>query len=385
MRAIYNGVDLMPLETHYFDWESVYDDSGVDYLYSRVSFASRSVVNGIASVVPVANGPPMNYALDDETTLSTPAPSRSTVGFTPAPNVPPDAGLRARSNSTYRTIILNPAGGGVNGTQSTHQAVRYRLQVPRGKLYLFWGAGMESGSPPAGALTPPPTQNAKLFLESPGPDSKVDCKNGPIPRLFNVMEAFGDATTLIVDWGVETYVNEASVHNVRSVGSLLSNRFHQTHSVASDGYTSITTEGSAIFRTDLVYDIPNSPDAFRAIAFMPIPQGFTREILYVTGRPDVTGVDYGYRDTQMSVNFVAGPFVKAASISCVHRQAVSTRPDLWGGALSAYERVLGIKANRNIARSDDARRRNAGRPNPANARKMDWVPGMRPPRAPEKK
>lgn len=340
----------MPLETHHFDWESVYDDSGTDYLYSRVSFAGRSVVNGIASVQPVSNGPPMNYVLGSDTTLSAPAPPRATPQFVPTPNVPLNSGIVLRNPSTYREIVRDP-GGGINGTQNTHAAVRFRLQVPRGKLYIFWGHGMETGTPAAGKLDPP-SNVGRLFLESPGPGFKVDCKNGPTPRLFNVVEAFGDAETLIVDWGVETYVNEAETHNVRSVGALLSNRFSQTHSVGQDGYTSITTEGVAIFRTDFVYANAQSPDAFRAIAFMPIPRGFVREILYVRGRGDVTGVEYGYRDTQQSVNFVAGPFVKAASMSCVHRQSVSTRADLLGGALAAYERTLGIAANRNIARGE---------------------------------
>lgn len=359
----------MPLETHEFNFESVYDDSGVDYLYSRVSFAGRSVVNGLAAVreasgLDIVNGPQMNYKFKSQEANLTVGGfvPRANPTTTPPPNVPNSFGMQARNNSTYREIVLNPPG---NETQQTHESVRFRLQVPRGKLYLFWGFGMETKNPPVGSLEPP-SQVGRLFLESPGPSQQVDAKNGPIPRLFNVVEAFGDAQTLIVDWGVETYVNEALNNEVRSLSALLSNRFSQTHSVDSSGYTTMTTTGTAIFRTDDLWKRDSegtgqflTPDAFRGNVFMPVPLGFTREILYVTGRADVTGVDYSYRDTQVPVNFVAGPFAKAASISCVHRQAITTRNDLYLGALSAYERVLGIKANKNIGKTDEGDSRDA--------------------------
>lgn len=339
----------MPLETHYFDWESVYDDHGVDYLYSRVGFAGRFVINSLTSIVQqVLNGPPVNYdfgPLDTGGSTATPRRTNPTT-FTP-PNVPGTAGIAPQSPDTYRQIIRDPNGG---STELSHQAIRFRLQAPRGKLYVFWGKGMEAGSPPAGELTPPTL--ARLFLESPSPGFLVDCKNGPIPRLFSVVEAFGDANTLMADWGVETYVNEASLNSVVHPGAMVSNRFSQTHSIDASGYTTMTTEGDAVFRTDLLYANDVAPDSLRSIAFMPIPQGFTREVLYVKGREDVTGVSYAYRDTQVPVNFVAGPFAKAASISVVHRQAVTTRNDLYSGALGVYERVLGIKANRNIGRAD---------------------------------
>jgi len=350
---------MMPLATHYFNFESVYDDSNTDYLYSRCSMATRSIASGLSSVVPIPNGPPMNYAFgESETTLSTVGVVLRPPPTTTPPNanltVPPGFGLRARSNSTLRAIVRDPipAGGGPNGTQDIHKAIRYRLSIPRGKLYIFWGTGMEGGSPPAGELTPPSTQLARLFLESPTPEQRCDCKNGPFPRLLGISQAYGDAQTLEVDWAVETFVNEAALNNVRTPGALLSNRFAQTHEVLEDGYTVITTEGVAIYRTDSVYSNPHSPDEDRPFLFMPIPQGFTRHILYVRGRDDVTGVEYAFQDKQQSVNFVAGPFVKAASISAVHRQAVSSSIDFSGSALNAYERILGIRANRNIAKSD---------------------------------
>jgi hypothetical protein len=178
---------------------------------------------------------------------------------------------------------------------------------------------------------------------------------------------------MMIDWGIETYVNEASTNDVLHVGSMISNRFSQTHSVDDHSYTTMTTEGTAIFRTDAIYKDGISPDFFRSKVFSPIPQGFRREILYVKGREDVTGILYGYKDTQVPVNFVAGPFIKGSSISVVHRQAVTTRADLLGGALSAYDRILGARANKHIADP------NRGVRPPT---EIGYEPGMEPPNTP---
>lgn len=372
---------MMAVQTHYFNWEAVYDDTGTDYLYTKVSGAWRAVINGIASIVGGLPGPWVNYgpgAPPPQTVtltggtgaLPTAGTRNPAPGFFPSP--PPDEGLAGVGSTpgfappversaapTLRGIVLNPpAPLPGNDPAITHQTIRHRLTTPRGQLYVFWGRGMEANNPRAGSTTPPvsgPLGQGPLFLESPIASGEgrlaCDCKNGPFPKLLNVVECVGDVLTMMVDFAVETYVNEGYMNGVGAKSALLSNRFGQVHEVGEDSYTTITTEGAAIFRTDVVYALPQSPDSVRSVLFMPIPQGFTRKILYVRGRPDVTGVEYGYRDTQVSVNFVAGPYTKAASMSAVHRQAIYNQPDIWSnGPLSVYERYLGIAANKNFAK-----------------------------------
>lgn len=401
MRTIYNGVDLMPIETHHFDWEPVYDDSGVDYLYTRVSMAMRALVNGLSSVVPVANGPPMNYGFLNEGILNRGLPSfRSAIERAPpngdnTTNTP--MGMDRALPSRLRRIILNPisplGAGNANTSEITHQAIRHRLSTPRGQLYIFWGRGMESGVPPVGTpLRPGPIpQVARLFLESPilgargvgdppTPHRVTDCKNGPIPKILSVPQVHGDAQTMILDWAVETFVNESEDNDVKGLGQvgagggppgagrgLLSNRFSQSHSVDEHGYTTITTEGVALFRTDFLFQRPadgglTSPDAKRPFLFMPIPLGFTRQVDYVRGNEDATGVRYRYHDTQVHQNFVAGPFTKAGSISVAHTQSIATEADLVGEGLQAYERLLSIRANRSIGKDDRREDPGGGRP-----------------------
>ncbi len=359
MRYIYNGIDLMPLDTYECNIESVYEETGTDYLYSQVSVLTRAVVNGQAEIVLgiAPNGPFMSYAFDPNSSVDLTA-GDPTKGVRKAPTlvngpfVPPNTGIDAALKSTLKGILRIP-----NAPLLTHQVIRHRLSTPQGKFFIFSGPGMEAGAPPAGEFGPPvttPGTNNQVIInvESPVGVAPCDCKNGPFPKLFGIHSALGDANTLLVDWGCVTYINDSQVNGVNPRGPLLSNRFSQSHSVNDAGYTQITTTGTALFRMDEVYRLGVSPDFSRPIIFMPILPGFTRVIDYVRGRPDGTGIEYSYIDTQQAAFFVAGPYVKAAKISMVHRQAITSNADLLGGALGAYQQVLGLKANRNFASQD---------------------------------
>ena len=95
MRAIYNGVDLMPITTHEFNIEPVYDDSGVDYLFSRGTYLGESVVSPFLKSV---NGPAMSYVPVSQAGPSGINPGglfRKNPGFTPAPFPAEGAGVDA--------------------------------------------------------------------------------------------------------------------------------------------------------------------------------------------------------------------------------------------------------------------------------------------------
>jgi hypothetical protein len=122
--------------------------------------------------------------------------------------------------------------------------------------------------------------------------------------------------------------------------------------VDEDGYTTVFTGGVAVFRTDRLYDALTSPDFGRPLLFIPIPDGFVRENIQVHGRADVTGVEYGFRDRQVPVNFPAGQVARASRIIAHHRQVLSTDiQGLLGGALDAYTAWVNFKAARAIGES----------------------------------
>lgn len=409
MRLVYNGVDMQVIETHEFVGEPVYDDTGTDYLYTRYSITVRAIINGQSDIFlgrtsPIdaggpragtryQNGPVMSYMLGSArvnpviNNLPNGGFVNATTGFRntgaggfpgdrPNPFVPTGSGVQGGyANAGDKAQAIFPTGEPGTTvpttqllftvvpapvtTNITHTAVRYRLTTPRGQLFVFSGPLAGGGGP------------VEMMLASPDLFSPTDAKNGPIPRLFSITQALGDANTLMVDFSIETYVNESGDNGGAIPGTspgrtppgLVSNRFSQIHTVGPDGYTSVSTIGTAIFRTDLLNTIiatslipgtppinsGTNPDVIRDRLFMPIPVGFVRENITVIGLPDATGVRYQYTDVQQAVNFPAGYYAKAASISAVHRQALS-RGDVLKGVLATYERVLGIEAQKNFAK-----------------------------------
>lgn len=402
MRIIYNGIDLGVIETHAFDCESVYDDARLSYLYTRVSFSGRAIVSGMAEVVaqriPPGGvlpppGPFMSYrfggkdtdisggpgAIDTELKGGGDIPGGTGIGDgvlktkglkgspaanpgVPAPplsvtapdksrrkdpqkpvstqfsNIPDEAGIDKQNQSRQRDIFYAPSPAAL-----TLSTIRHRLAVPRKKLFIFSGPGIEVN--PIGA-------GATVIVQSPGHGMACDCRNGPFPRITAVHTAVGDSNFVMLDWSVETFITDSEENGINPNGALLSNTFSQTHQVDDAGWTTMTTTGTAIFRTDFVYNDPISPDKMRPLLFIPIPQGFVRENIVVQGREDVTGVNYSFQDRQVPINFPAGPYARAAKISAVHRQALTTA-DMAEGALAVYQGVLGLKANRNFANPPD--------------------------------
>ncbi len=400
MRVIYNGIDLCVLETHLFECEAVYDDTGTDYLYTKVLISIRAVVNGQIDIVTgkAPNGPFLSYQWD-QSAISNPV--GGAIPRNPSPvssTIKEGVGIDVASATTP----LRPVFRVSNAPALTHQVVRHRLSTPQGTLFIFSGPGSEAGSPrdiaaPGGSIAaatvmPGAPRNitspaagsiggtanstrpftvggtpdaSSIIIQSPITGKLTDCKNGPSPRILSLVSALGDANTFIVDWTCETYINEGPVNSVNPSGALLSNRFSQTHIVDKDGFTTIRVQGIAIYRTDLVYGFLHNPDFDRYPLFMPIPQGFVREDILVEGLPDVTGIRYTYQDRQVPVNFPAGPFVGAAEIVVMHRQGITSNVDLVGGMLGGIESFTSFRANRSISKD-------ASHPKPADTW-ADWA------------
>ncbi len=365
MRVIYNGLDLGVMQTQIFSWEPVFDDTGVDYLFTRVRLIVTALVNGQVQFVTgtATNSPFMSYARG-----SIPAPpptvpvgggigpgmrtpgglNQLTVGIPagqwPAGNIPTGLGITAATRLPL-TAILRVA----NAPPLTHITIRHRLTTPRSQLFVFSGPGQESGAPPPGGVAPNPPggpsplgPGTTLLLASPQatagvvPAAPCDANNGPKPLFLNITQALGDATTFVVDWGVETFVIEAVENGLPTqlVRGLLSNRFSQEQAVDEEGYTITSTQGVALFRTDVTFTPPAAPVIGGA------PPTFTRRVDYVRGAMNAVGVEYGYTDFQQRVNFHAAPYLRAASVEAKHRQTIIA-DDL----TDTIEKVLSIATN----------------------------------------
>lgn len=341
MRTIYNGVDLGVLKTNFLEFSPVYDNSGSTYLYTRLAAHFRCVVNGQAEVITgSANGPFLSYEFSNDNPISNPL----TIATRPTPNdpvpvtdvllpnipgptatVPIGTGVTEAPTGPRRAIIRK-----ANKPNLTLQTVRNRLCSPRGQWYVFAGPGQEQGNPDPNTKNPPDT-SAVLLAAIPNPGTTCDPKLGPKPQLLGIYEALGDAATLIVDWACEGFLLESDTNYLNPRGVLLSNKFVESHSVDEDSYTTTSVVGEAIFRADQVFKdgiMTVSPDAFRPVIFMPIPQGFVRENISVSGMADAVGVYYNYEDRQVASNFVAAPYVAASKINVLHRMAMRSG-DVW--------------------------------------------------------
>jgi hypothetical protein len=348
MRVIYNGIDLMPVETLSINLEPVYDETGIDYLFSRLTASFRAIVAGEAFIT---------YTFDDlvNTTLSTDytppsiyRPATSTISASDPVKVDttiagdvgrtihPRLGIDAKYPSSNKRIPIYHR----NAATLTHQVVRHRLQTPRGKLFIFSGPGIDSvpesdytdkpvpwitglkGAEKAFTLSPASGIPVTVLVESPEGQNLCDAKKGPLPNLLSIVGAEGDANLFFIEFSIETYLNEADLNEIDNYGILLSNRFVQNHSIDEHGYTRIITHGTAVYRSDWVYQYRMNPDKDRPVLFMPIPFGFKRHVDYVREIPNVDGVEYMYTDYQVPVHFAAGPYVGAADIEVEHRQAM---------------------------------------------------------------
>lgn len=359
MRIIYNGILLDVIGNASLEYDVVMDDSQTDVLYTRASVACTAYVNGAAEVRTNA-GPPLSV-IDTGTTAfrnveavnnrppGVPAPGvisptppfvgphpPNTDGATrqlgaardfgaetvaPGPrNFPPNRPAPGFASELRQVEVLTP---GPNAPALSHVLVRKRLTDPRGKLFIFNGVGGPGD----------------LLLQSPAFNRHCDCKNGPIPSYFNIVQVHGDSEgTLIVQWACSTFVHEQS--RTSPTDPLLSNRFSMAHIVDEDSFMRIAVQGEARFDVGLLHALGQNPDQFRPNLMLPCPLGFVREGLTVEGIPDMSGVRYNFTDRQQHVSFPAGPFVGATRIVANHQQQIVCDADVLEGAINSMDRAI---------------------------------------------
>lgn len=389
MHIIYNGISIDVLTLDRFFFDVVMDDSGTDFLYNRVEILCSGIVNGQAEVREVA-GPPMSFVatgLINERHREAVKARPADFPIPPAADsVPPTTDGAARKKGVTTDFVeaeAHPFSGrifpktfaidnrlvealaaGAASPISTLKLIEKRLTDPRGKLFVFSDT----------AAFP----DSELLLQSPGWTEHCDCKNGPKPTHFGITQSFGDARTLFVQFGIETYVHNNRRENLPSYlflgkdDPLLSNRFRMVHSVDDSSWLTIEVDGTAVFDVGRLHKTTLSPDAYRPNLLLPVPFGFVRSNIEVDGEPDMSAVHYRFVDTQQQVNFPAGPYVKAMHIEALHRQYLLSDTDVLQGALQSYEGVLN-RAWLRDSRSPAAKKKRGKRT------KLSPVPGIVPP------
>lgn len=118
----------------------------------------------------------------------------------------------------------------------------------------------------------------------------VDAYNGPTPLAVDVVRVHG-TKTFAVSFAVETFVNECYLFR-DNPPALVSHRWRRTEDIDQDYFTTITTSGRAMFRTDLLFAIGAVPDDFRVYLLHPVPDGFKRVQVHANATEDGAVLEY---------------------------------------------------------------------------------------------
>lgn len=236
-KLTYNGIEISLLRTNSISHEPVRAEDG-SYWHTRVTI----------SVTGLVNGPPI-------TSQSDPGP------------------------------IATPTNTLGNPISKTMQAIRHALLQERGSLVYSVG-----DSPDAMIVAPESDDNGNIM--------PCDAANGPIP-LSLVINRVDGTKTFHVSYAIACHLFECPGSNGSDPSALICSRYAQQHDVDSNHYTTITTRGQALFRTDLLEVTQKNADTYRAILLPPVPRGFRRVGIAIVATPSRNALTFTCTDREM--------------------------------------------------------------------------------------
>lgn len=144
-------------------------------------------------------------------------------------------------------------------------------------------------------------------------DADSDAANGPFPIDCDITQVTD--RTFLVD-----YVIEVNIPGCDTNQQFASNRFETTHDINERGYSTITTLGRVIVRSDM----KRSPDSLRPIITPPMPMGFRRKSMYQVTE-DGLAMNYRIVDTEV---FLAPPTIPGVgqAVEARGRLSVTSTP-----------------------------------------------------------
>jgi len=252
----YGPVILSVVKVHKLVREPVYN--GRDYVWTRNLLSVRGVLNTTATPFNLPGNPRMPFA----------------------PNV------QAVPLPGQYTATLPTTANGTDNAVTADQAIRQILWTPRQQLEYRVGYGR--------------------VLFSPLPGFQADANYGPYPRDVQIVTWIGPRTALI-DFTVETFTNEALLYqNFSQNNPLVSLQWEAEEEIDEHFYSQITTRGRAVFRADVLESrnfLPRSPDFLRKQLFLPIPNNFKRDRIWVKLLNDNVTLEFVVIDKQRALNW----------------------------------------------------------------------------------
>lgn len=270
----YGGLKMKLVRIINFERQPVMSDDGSSYLFTKFTLNAVGVVNS------------QNDRLGDGKT---------------------GLGMSYVKGEAGKPFQVRPAVEPETSPVITDRTIRHWMSVPRRTLIVSDGTNELIRSPKGANLT-------------------CDAKSGPFVETFSIVESMGNARSFIVHFQVTTYLNECEESEGR-YAALVGNRYSQHHELDTNYGLTIVTTGTAYFRTDLIQSFQRLPDVLRPYLLLPIPVGFKREQIQITGSSDGGRLDYSFVDVEKSDQFVAwqddnGEHIGATNIEVNYKEAL---------------------------------------------------------------
>ncbi len=295
------GVLLTRLECLGYDREPMYN--GPDYLCTIHRLRVRGIYNPEVNAYDFPNGDIPGAAIPAAALRPTSviATGRGNTRDSPL------AGILALTGNPGGTSAIPPAQARGSMASTTDRAIRHYLMQPRKRLVYAIG--------PSPLLVSP-------GLNADGTAAQRDVYNGPMPLACDVVCVSG-TKSFQVDYAIETYVNEALLYrNPNSV--ILSHRWKRSEDIDQDMYSTITTEGAAVFRTDRLAFLGRSADDFRIALFHPVAPGFARRAWRIEVTEDGSQLRYVLMDKKMHLRVAAPGVTRIEAFATA--EIVGTKP-----------------------------------------------------------
>lgn len=257
----YNGIRLHHCSTKRFDQQTVYDDTGTDYLYTKFHVQVVGYVHANLHVSSTAN----------------------TGVRTDATSFPPGSTAYANMDKGNDDFT--------SGAAQNFNVIRTLLAQPRADFEMRVGAN-EQGTGgdillSASAIT---LANAKSI-------SGRDVDNGPKPKGVSITRLTGNAIYR-VEFEIEVCRVECSVDGSASTNNnrgVLSNRWAMTDEIDNNFYCTRTITGRL-----RVASANLNPHSFRQLVMPPLNKYFRRERIQFTATADNLNLDYTIVDKEIA-------------------------------------------------------------------------------------
>lgn len=285
------GVLLTRVQMLSYEREPMWN--GPDYLGTVHRLRVRGIYNPQVNAYDFFGGAPF---------ASVPQPNMQAAATASATGVMRDHGVIANINNApaeFQSVQTTNSPGEAPGAAgvTTDVAVKHWMMQPRRQLVYMVGE--------IPALVSP-------SLNSDGTAAQCDMYNGPLPLSCDVVQISG-TKTFLVDFAVETYLNEAYFY-VDKPSVLLSHRWSQRQDIDQDYYSTIVTTGIAHFRTDRLLFLGAVPDDFRSYLFFPKVQGMKRTC-NVEASEDGSMLRYTIVDRELALSIIPNGVTR---VECFH-------------------------------------------------------------------